>query len=62
MDSRVKTILKEIKTIEYLAATTTDAEVKEELQQEQAELVAAVNNRIGTGHVARGSKMETINN
>lgn len=59
---RLDVLLTEVNTLNELIATEKDVGVKEELKQERLELVALINNLLGTDHIAKGSVITTINN
>jgi hypothetical protein len=52
----------ELGTLGDLIATEQDDGIREELKQEQTEVIARINNLLGTDHIAEGSKTTTINN
>lgn len=52
----------EITVLNDLIACETNDQVREELIQERMALVAKINNRLGTDHIAKGSIITPINN
>lgn len=59
---RLDVLLTEVNTLNELIATEKDVGVQEELKTERLELVALINNLLGTDHIAKGSVIMIINN
>lgn len=58
----IDALLAEISVLNDLITDEQDDTVIEELKQERIQLVAQVNNLLGTDHILKNSRITTINN